>query len=203
MLLKKYPISCLILASITPIVFFSGCSTNQTQPIAQTETLSVPQDHQPNNIQPRVNKASLSLSTAQTDPTINQKFKVDIILDSHNLSVDGTDIILKYDPRKLQVVNNMAETRVEPGNIFNEFIAVKVDNQLGRLNFSALSKPGQNFIGSGLLATVYFKNIIASGTADILFDFTIDKTSDTNVASNGQDILGSVDGLHLTVKDTF
>lgn len=177
----------------------AGCRPFTSPPVTQQKIVEISHD-QVQTAQKRVDRAILSLVTDQSVLTAEEQFKVDIILDTQSLPVDGADIILRYDPLMFQIITG--DGAVVQGDVFDQLIAMKTDNRQGRLGFSDISEPHQTFNGLGLVASVYFK-AIASGQGEINFDFTIDSTSDTNVASNGQDVLGSTESLILNVQDSL
>jgi len=133
--------------------------------------------------------ASLSLSPATGDYTFaaNSTYPVGIVLDSAGKSVDGVDVIIKFDPKKAQVVS----TKVASTNLFQEFPQNIIDNNLGQVRFSALTFNSRPV--TGIIGTFTFKPL-AKGTVDFSFDFALGATKDSNIAEHGtaKDVLGSV-----------
>src|SRR3990167_10943451 len=63
----------------------------------------------------QVNAASLNLTPATGNFAVNQEFDVNIQLNTENEQVTGTDVTLKFDPLKLEVVS------ITPGAIFGSY----------------------------------------------------------------------------------
>lgn len=132
---------------------------------------------------------SLTLSPASGDYSFSstQTFPVGIIVDSAGKSVDGVDVILNFDPRMVQVIGSA----IAPTGMFEKVVQNSVDNKSGQVKFSALTfspKPE-----TGILATFQIKPLTA-GVANFNFDFTLGKTTDSNIAEHAtaRDILGKV-----------
>lgn len=56
-----------------------------------------------------------------------------------------------------------------------------------------------NFAVKDLIAVIECR-AVSAGRADITFDFTLGKTTDTNFAADGKDILEKVENRRLTIK---
>jgi hypothetical protein len=83
-------------------------------------------------------------------------------------------------------------------------VANTVDTTNGRISFSQVTTGGSTFTNSTgqTLATVRF-NILAAGAASVTFNASAGNTSDTNVSSNGADILASVTNGSFTLGSPF
>ncbi len=132
----------------------------------------------------------MGLSPASGDYVFSadQTYPVGLIVDSAGKSVDGIDVIVNFDPKKVQVVGNV----LSPTAMFERFPLNKVDNVRGQIQFSALTfspKPA-----TGIAATFRFKPLLR-GTVNFSFDFILGKTTDSNIAEHGtaKDILGKVE----------
>jgi len=141
--------------------------------------------------------ASLSLSPASGDFTLTlaSTYPVGIVVDSGGKSVDGVDVIINFDPKKVQVVNPQITT----STMFTQFPANKVDNTKGQIVFSGLTfnpKPV-----SGIMGTFQIKPLV-KGEVTLNFDFALGATTDSNIAENGtaKDVLGSVVSARYTFK---
>lgn len=138
--------------------------------------------------------ASLSFSPASKTVALNETFSVDVMLSTGGAETDGTDAIVMYDANKLQV------TAASLGNLYaNKLIADT--STLGKIVFRATSTADQSYNGTGTFATITFK-AYASGTqaAEVYFQFTSGSTTDSNVAYQGSDLLGSVSNASYTIS---
>lgn len=158
----------------------------QKQKIPEPEAIEPEQEIQPK-------QAMLDLITENNNFSLGKEFKVDIILDSQEQEVDGVDIILNYDPNILEA---LAE-KVEKGEILTNFVFNQIDKETGIIRFSALSQFDQTFAGQGILASIDFK-VLKPVQTTISFDFEQGLTEDTNIASQGQDILKQANNLEIT-----
>lgn len=139
--------------------------------------------------------ATLTLSPASRTVNVGDTFSVDVLLDTQGQNVDGVDLqALNYNPYYLQVQDadgSTAGTQIQPGTLMPSTLANSVDTTNGKIVFSQVSNAGSTYSGSGKLATVTFKALVA-GNANVTFDYTQGATTDTNVASAGNDILSAV-----------
>lgn len=141
--------------------------------------------------------ASLSLVPAGGDYTFSPTITipVGIVLDSAGKSVDGVDVIIGFDPAKVQITGN----KITPGTLFEEAPQNTVDNKLGQIRFSALTfKPKPV---SGIVGTFSVKPLI-KGEIDLTFQFLPGATTDSNIAEHGtaKDVLGRVGNGRYTFK---
>lgn len=140
---------------------------------------------------------SMSLSPANGDYVFaaNQTYPVGIVIDSAGKSVDGVDVVVNFDPKKVQVVG---ET-ISPTTMFERFPLNKVDNGRGQIQFSALTFNSKPEIG--IAATFRFRPL-APGAVNFTFDFTLGKTTDSNIAEHGtaKDVLGKVENAAFNFK---
>lgn len=161
---------------------------NATDNLAATQNLSTKAAEQ---------MASLALSPSSGDYnyTLNATYPVGIVLDSAGKSVDGVDVIIRFDPKKAQVVSS----RVATTNLFEEFPQNLIDNNLGRVRFSALTFNSRPV--TGIIGTFTFKPL-AKGIVDFTFDYTVGSTKDSNIAERGsaRDILGQVTNGSYTFR---
>lgn len=130
----------------------------------------------------------LGLSPAAGDYTYTSglTYPVGVVVDSKTGSVDGVDVIIKFDPKKAQVVGNS----LNPTTLFEKVPLNTVDNTTGTIRFSALTFTPKSV--TGILATFSFRPQ-APGVVNFNFDFTPGATTDSNIAEHGtaKDILGS------------
>jgi len=141
--------------------------------------------------------ATLSLSPATGTYSINETFTVSLNLDTLGVAIDGVDILyLNYNTSLLEVQDSDSGTagvQIGSGSVLSQVTINTVDTSTGKITFSKVSGGGTTYTGSGVLATINFK-ALASGTANLSFDFTSGSTIDTNIASAGTDLLTAVTG---------
>ncbi len=132
----------------------------------------------------------MGLSPATGDYVFSntQNYPAGVVIDSGGKSIDGIDVVVDFDPKKVQVVGS----EVSPSAMFERFPLNSVDNVKGQIRFSALTfspKPE-----AGIAATFRFKPL-SPGTVSFNFEFSLGKTTDSNMAEHGsaQDILGKVE----------
>lgn len=144
----------------------------------------------------RAGEAKIYISPSSGSFKVEDSFSVDVILDTGGNEVDGVDIhYLHYDWSLLEV------QEIKPGNLFaNTVVSSVLQNSKGEglIDFSQTSEGGKRFKGKGVLLTIKFK-VLNQGTAKLTFDFEKGKTTDTNVASQGKDILESVSGAEFSL----
>ena len=139
--------------------------------------------------------ATLSLAPASGGYNVGDIISVNIMLDTQSDFARGADIrYLNYNPLLLEAQDEnvgAAGTQIAPGTLMPNVMANSVDTAAGRVLFSQAFSGNDTFIGMGVLATVRFK-VLASGTANLNFDFELGNTADTNVAGDGADLLTSI-----------
>jgi hypothetical protein len=138
--------------------------------------------------------ASLSFSPASGSYSVGTEFNVNIILNTGDSNTDGVDVVIKYDGNKLQYVSNTYGSLY--ANTFSPNTATS--GQVILRATTATTSPPTYYKGTGTFSTVKFK-AIAAGTANLYFDFTSGSTVDSNVAYQGEDILGSVSNASYTI----
>lgn len=139
--------------------------------------------------------ATLTLSPASQNVSVGETFTVNILLDTQGQAIDGVDIkYLNYNPYFLQLIDGDSVntgTQITPGGLMPNTLTNTVDTQGGKVNYSQITNNNTQYTGSGVLASLTFKALVA-GTAPVTIDFSSGNTKDANVASVGNDILTSV-----------
>jgi peptidoglycan hydrolase-like protein with peptidoglycan-binding domain len=127
-----------------------------------------------------------------------------VLLNTQGQPIDGVDIqALNYNPYNLQLIDAdvlAPGVQIQAGSLMPNTVANSVDTMNGKIVFSQITNGGSTYTGSGTLATMTFKALIA-GTASISFNFTPGATTDSNVASQGNDILSSVANGTFTINN--
>src|SRR3989344_7866909 len=150
--------------------------------------------------------ATLALSPSGSSVAVGDIFSVAITLDTKGNAVDGVDIIyLNYNPALLEAQDDdsaVAGTQIGEGSLMSNTLLNSIDTASGKISFSQVADASSSYVGVGTLATVRFK-ALAAGTASVTFDFTSGSTADTNVASDGADILTAVtDGSYAITSSS-
>lgn len=126
-----------------------------------------------------------------TSGVMDETVDVTVDLDTGGASVVGTDVVVTFDPARVQIDN------VSLGTDFDTFPALSTDNVQGSVVFSGVMNPETSFSGTSTLATLTVSPVVP-GAATLRFDYTNGSSTDSNVidATSGADILGSV-GSHV------
>ena len=134
----------------------------------------------------KVDAASMKLNPDVVTTQSGETFSVDIILDAQGAQTDGADVVLKYDPNQLEVVN------VKEGETYPKYPIKQIEEEFVKIT-GISNKSGPFFSSSGVFATVTFKAKFG-GEHVIKIDFNNDSTIDSNVAAHGKgtDILSEV-----------
>src|SRR3989344_4315552 len=139
--------------------------------------------------------ATLSLSSASGSYSTGDIFSVNILLNTGGAAIQGVDVAyINYNPALLEAQDDDSSTagiQIMAGSLMPSTLTNVADNTAGKITFSQVTDSGSSYTGSGTLATTRFK-ALSAGTANATFDFTAGSTIDTNIASAGEDILGSV-----------
>lgn len=142
--------------------------------------------------------ASLSL----TPPTgsFSGNFDVTISVDPQGASISGVDVILKYEPDKL-------EAQVTQNGVFEQYLRKNIDKTTGSVAVSAYNT-ATLISSTATVAKITFKPLVASGTTALTIVYTPSapntppNTDDSNVASGGGDVLSGVTGASYTLQGT-
>ena len=119
------------------------------------------------------------------------RIEIEVHVRSFAYLVDGVDVVLLYDPTKVQLAGALVDA-VAPTGVFPQFLPGDVDAGQGVVRFSLLSLPSKpTVIEDAHVATVVFE-ALQSGNTTISLRYEDGASSDTNIASGGQDILGHV-----------
>lgn len=131
------------------------------------------------------------------------EIEVGIILDSKENLVTGADVVLRFDPNFLEVVDSdpkLAGIQIDQGAIFSQYLGNRVDTSRGRITVSGLAEINQPFSGRGVLVKVKFLTK-KTGTTKVFFEFQPAATNDSNVASLvAKDILDRVVGGEYSIE---
>lgn len=139
--------------------------------------------------------ATLSLSPNSSSVANGQTFDVNIVLNTAGTNTSGTDISLRFDKDKLNIVD------IKNGTIYDQYIGKNINNTTGIATISGLASSTDSlFTGTGTFATITFR-AVGSGTAAVTFNHTPGNKNDTNVANfdTQEEALGSVTNGSYTI----
>lgn len=148
-------------------------------------------------IQP-ITLASMQLISAKKEVNVGEIIPVKIGIWTGGNITSGTDLIMRFDPKVLEV----GPANFIKGKIYDDYPIINIDNKEGLIRISGITAIGKRgFGGIGEFGEVSFKSISKGKTA-ITIDFKANSTDDTNVTSSldSKDVLGGVSNLNLTVK---
>ena len=170
-------------------------TSNQTSQIeSETETIGLNDKGAVESKSPSGAKLFLTLNKE----TIQQgdNFEAVINLDSLAGEVEAVDVIIVFDPSKLQV------EAVEPGLLFSDYPQNQFDNQAGKVILSGVSQftTEEPAIEKGVVGTVVFK-ALERGESQIEIEFISGETTDSNVIVKNEvdDVLSEVENLQVRI----
>jgi len=142
--------------------------------------------------------AKVSLTTSSTNVKVGDQISVVITITSTALT-DGTDLIINFDPKALEVVP-ITNVPVSGGSIYTEYPNNKLDLTKGIIAVSGISSEKDGRLANGVFGTIIFK-AKALGNTNINVMYSPGATDESNVieTATGKDILGSVQNLQLNI----
>jgi hypothetical protein len=142
--------------------------------------------------------ASFALDPSSGSFSVGQTFEMAIKIDTGNLLTTGADAIISYSSSDLEAVS------IQTGTVFQNYPGKVIDTANGKISISGTINPGgDGYNGNGVFATITFKALRSVNSTAVKFDFTQNKTTDSNVASKnnpGQDILGKVTDANFKIN---
>lgn len=161
------------------------------------------------SIHPSTNAASFKLNPSTGAYGQGCNASVDIILDTEGSTTNAADIIIDYDPAKVDIVDSdggTAGVQISPGTIFTDYFGNTVDTSTGVIRLTGASFSSV-FNSSGIFASIQFRPKTNTGTAYFTIRFTGANpynTLDSNIAnsSTSNDLLSSVVNGAYTLNST-
>lgn len=144
----------------------------------------------------------LSLAPSATTVSSGSTFTMDVMMENKTYVVDGVDVTINFDAQFLEVVDKNSidsGVQVESSKLFPETLMNKVDNKAGIVEFSQTSSITDSTKLTGKLATITFR-AKKEGQSMVKFEFTAGKTTDSNVAFQGEDKLTNVVNAQVVVE---
>lgn len=145
-----------------------------------------------------ISGGQIILTTAQRNYALGETVPVTIRVSTGGHITDGTDVVLKYDPKILEAPKDNFFTK---GTIYGDYPPINIDRAKGIVRLSGitiLSKSGFN--GVGVLGILNFK-ASAPGKVNLSLESKKGSTTDSNIieGKTAQDILSQVDDRQVTV----
>lgn len=142
----------------------------------------------------KIDAAILSVAPEIISADAGKEFTVEINLNTEKEKTDGADVILRYDPEKIEVIG------IIPGVTYPDYPIQKIEE--GKISITGVAaSTGPFFEGNDLFASVKFKALFG-GEETVSIDFTQDSTVESNVALHGKgtDILTGVENSILYIS---
>lgn len=143
--------------------------------------------------------AVITLSSPKDTVKVGDKITVTVKVRSDE-PTDGTDLVLKYDPKFFDIVASDATSPMVVNNLYNEYPINKVDEQSGTISVSGIAAEKNGSLIDGVFGSFILKAKIA-GNSKISVNFKPGLTSDSNIieTKTGKDILSSVTNLEIKI----
>jgi len=124
-----------------------------------------------------------------------EEFEVKIILDTGNFETDAADVRFGFNPQVLAV------QKIIPGTIYDDYPAKRTDLEKEIIIINGITSLSKTFKGKGVFTTVVFKGL-KPGKANLIFEFTPDSTTDSNVVATkiAKDVLEEVEGASIEIN---
>ena len=142
--------------------------------------------------------AALTLVTDAQTVKRNETFAVSVQIDTKGRPIEGVDVSLKYDAQFLEpvLVNKLPFV---PSRLFSDIPFNAYNQDLGTATMSAITPLNQNYSGSGVIGVITFK-AKKSGTATIALQAEPESTVDSNIVSEGKEILGETKNVQIVIE---
>lgn len=144
-----------------------------------------------------ITQGKISLITSKTTYKVNEAILVSVVVDTGGRSLDGIDLIARFDPKVLTATSGA----IVRGQIFDEYPVLSVDPKNGLFSVSGINTLKNSFKGTGQFVLLNL-TAKAPGKTTLTIDFQKGSTSDSNLVETGtsKDILEVVGNLELTVQ---
>jgi hypothetical protein len=118
--------------------------------------------------------STFSFSPSSGSYNQNCQSAVDIVLSTGTSETNAADIIIDYDPAKIEIVDSdvgQTGVQIKGGSVYSNYFGNVVDEVNGVIRLTGATFSGY-FSGSGVFATIQFKPKLAGITADFSIRFT-------------------------------
>lgn len=141
--------------------------------------------------------AKISLTSAKLNYAVGEVIPVTVVVDTGGQSIDGVDLIVRFDPKALEIVPGS----LAAGKIFSEYPLLAGDAKEGLISISGVSSANNSFTGQGEFAVLNLKAKL-SGRTSLVIDFQKDMTTASNLvgSATSKNVLDTVDNLELQIQ---
>jgi hypothetical protein len=140
--------------------------------------------------------ASFKIISPKTTFKKGETIALTIDIDTDNKSTTAADMVLQYDPVFLKPVK--VTSPFEKGTAYEKLVFNALDPKLGIATTSAISEVNKNFSGEGSLVSISF-TALKAGSSEVIVKYSPNATTDSNIVSEGKDILAKVENLKLEI----
>lgn len=149
-------------------------------------------------INTQLTPAKISLSASKTSFKVNEVVPVSVMVDTGGRTIDGVDLIVKFDPKILDATAG----GLIKGKILDEYPLKSVDTGKSLIYISGVSNSKNGFGGTGQFALINFKAKSAGRTSLTIGFIKNGETTDSNLVETdaSKDVLDQVNNLELEVR---
>lgn len=147
-----------------------------------------------------ISGGKFSLVADKTGYNVGEEVKVAVRVSTGGHNTNGADVVIKYDPQKVEVLENSG---VIAGDLYTEYPILKSNPDKGLIQISGISPADYTgFNGLGDFATLNLR-AKSEGESTLSIEYKPNSTTDSNIIddADSQDILAQVENLRLTVDN--
>lgn len=145
-------------------------------------------------------KTKISLVAPKTSLAVGEEVTV-VVSISSNVLTDGTDLVINYDPKLIEVVPAPGtQNPITVGSMYSQYPSNKLDKPRGIITVSGISSEKNGTLANGVFGTMIFR-AKAIGSAQVTVSYISGATNESNVieTATGKDVLGEVQNLQLVI----
>lgn len=145
-----------------------------------------------------LSEGSINLTTAKGVYKVGETMPVLIKVSTGNHLTAGVDLVLKYDPSKLEA----SSSSLIKGNTYDDYPQINIDSKNGVLRTSGVVAPDKSgFNGKGDFGTINF-TAKSPGVTTISLEFSPNATTDSNMVESitNKDVLGKVESVKINIQ---
>ncbi|MEK7635986.1 MAG: hypothetical protein AAB405_02765 [Patescibacteria group bacterium] len=204
----------IIIAVIGGIIYYNYYFKNIAPGFSNKNQTSVnsPIIQEEETVKPESELVIISLSADKKEYNFDELVNVGVLLKLADKKTPGVDVLLKYDPKSLElqkiaggklqtsgIVSDSKQILKTDSSSFETFPYLKADILSGSIFFSALAQPMKDVIGEANIASIVFKAVRKGNTKiSLVFDKSLNQ--DTGVFYMGEDILDKAIDFEIIIK---